>query len=109
MGVELTEPVINAASLAANMTNEGGVDGKFCFLKNIMGMWLLQECRRAWQQEGVDLGYDDRKLAECATTVGLLDPDHPDFSPLAIYPNGHRLSVPHCPALPGGAECCAAS
>ncbi|MGI6610450.1 MAG: rhamnulokinase [Limnochordia bacterium] len=81
MGVELTEPVINAASLAANMTNEGGVDGKFCFLKNIMGMWLLQECRRAWQQEGVDLGYDDlQALAEQAPPlVSLLDPDHPDF------------------------------
>lgn len=81
MGVELAEPVINAASLAANMTNEGGVNGKFCFLKNIMGMWLLQECRRSWQQEGVDLSYDElQALAEQAPPlVSLLDPDHPDF------------------------------
>jgi len=81
MGVELTKPVINEASLAANMTNEGGVDGRFCFLKNIMGMWLLQECRRSWQQEGTDLDYDALQAlaAKAQPLVSLVDPDHPDF------------------------------
>ena len=48
MGLELDAPVINAQSLAANYTNEVGVSGKIRFLKNIAGLWLLQECRKAW-------------------------------------------------------------
>jgi rhamnulokinase len=104
MGVELTEPVINEASLAANMTNEGGVDGKFCFLKNIMGMWLLQECRRFWQQEGMDLDYGAlQALAEQAPPlVSLVDPDHPDFFTPGDMPRriNDYLSRTHQP-LPG--------
>jgi rhamnulokinase len=81
MGVEIERPIINELSLAANMTNEGGVAGRFCFLKNIMGMWLLQECRRAWEAEGDSLSYAElQALAEQAPPlVTLLDPDHPDF------------------------------
>lgn len=59
MGIEAAEPIITAASRDAEMTNEGGVAGTYRFLKNIMGMWLLQECRRTWRQEGSDLSYDD--------------------------------------------------
>jgi rhamnulokinase len=57
MGVELREPVINAASLDANFTNEVGVDGTIRFLKNIPGLWILQECRRAWAKEGRQYSY----------------------------------------------------
>jgi rhamnulokinase len=57
MGVELEKPLINAESLAANMTNEGGVGGKTRFLKNIVGLWLLQECRRQWSLCGADFDY----------------------------------------------------
>ena len=46
MGVELAEPIINDKSLKYNYTNEGGVGGTIRFLKNIMGLWLVQECRR---------------------------------------------------------------
>jgi rhamnulokinase len=57
MGVELREPVINEASLKANFTNEVGVDGTIRFLKNIPGMWVVQECRRAWAKEGHEYSY----------------------------------------------------
>lgn len=59
MGVEIDEPIINGASLAANFTNEVGVSGKIRFLKNIPGLWLLQECRRAWAKEGTDYSYSE--------------------------------------------------
>jgi sugar (pentulose or hexulose) kinase len=57
MGVELSHPVINERSLAYNFTNEGGVDGTFRLLKNIMGLWIVQECRRIWASQGADYGY----------------------------------------------------
>jgi rhamnulokinase len=59
MGMELGRPLINEASLAANFTNEVGVCGSVRFLKNIPGLWLLQECRRAWAREGKDYSYDE--------------------------------------------------
>lgn len=57
MGVELLAPVINEQSLAYNFTNEGGVGGTFRLLKNIMGLWLVQECRRAWASQGQSYSY----------------------------------------------------
>ncbi len=57
MGVELDEPVINEDCLNANFTNETGAAGKIRFLKNIPGMWFLQECRRAWAREGREYSY----------------------------------------------------
>jgi rhamnulokinase len=59
MGMELERPLINEASLAANFTNEVGVGGSIRFLKNIPGLWLLQECRRAWAREGKEYSYDE--------------------------------------------------
>lgn len=59
MGMELAQPLINEGSLAANFTNEVGVAGSIRFLKNIPGLWLLQECRRAWALEGKDYGYEE--------------------------------------------------
>lgn len=59
MGMELDEPLINDASLEANFTNEAGVGGRIRFLKNIPGLWMLQECRRAWAKEGREYGYDE--------------------------------------------------
>ena len=59
MGMELERPLINEASLGANFTNEVGVCGSIRFLKNIPGLWLLQECRRAWAREGKDHTYDE--------------------------------------------------
>lgn len=59
MGVELDAPVINDVSLAQNLTNEVGAAGKIRLLKNIAGLWLLQECRRAWALAGNDYSYAD--------------------------------------------------
>ncbi len=64
MGVELDEPLINDAVLAYNLTNEVGAAGKIRLLKNIAGLWLLQECRRAWALQGNEYSY--AQLAEMA-------------------------------------------
>ncbi|MBR4369548.1 MAG: rhamnulokinase, partial [Victivallales bacterium] len=52
LGVELNEPLVTEAAMAANYTNEGGVGGTIRFLKNIMGLWLIQECRTEWKRRG---------------------------------------------------------
>lgn len=57
MGIEAPGPIINDKTLAYNFTNEGGVGGTIRFLKNIMGLWLVQECKRQWAKEGHDLSY----------------------------------------------------
>jgi rhamnulokinase len=57
MGIESTQPIINEQSFALNFTNEGGVEGTIRFLKNICGMWLLEQCRREWENEGSCYSY----------------------------------------------------
>lgn len=59
IGIESDEAIINAGSLKYNLTNEGGVCSTIRFLKNIMGMWLLQESRRGWSKAGQDYSYDE--------------------------------------------------
>ncbi|HTP35879.1 MAG TPA: rhamnulokinase family protein [Candidatus Acidoferrales bacterium] len=77
MGLELDQPIINAKSLAANYTNEVGVAGTIRFLKNIAGLWLLQECRRAWAKEGAEYTYEQlaQMAAEARPFPGRIDPD----------------------------------
>lgn len=77
MGVELTEPLINADSLRWNFTNEGGVAGTFRFLHNIMGLWLVQECRRTWLAAGNELSYAEltRMAADAEGFVSIVDPN----------------------------------
>ncbi len=81
MGLELPEPIINEQSLAANLTNEGGVHRTFRLLKNIMGLWLVQECRRTWARAGEDLSYADlTALAEQGVPFRtIIDPDYEGF------------------------------
>ena len=81
MGVELPEPAITPDGMHANFTNEGGLENTTRFLKNVMGLWILQECRRAWAREGRDYSYEElAHLAEASQVTGsLLDPDHPAF------------------------------
>ncbi len=81
VGAEVSAPVINAASLAYNFTNEGGVAGTFRLSKNVMGLWLLQECRRAWQAAGEELSYTELiELArEAVPFRSLIDPDDTSF------------------------------
>jgi rhamnulokinase len=77
MGVELDAPVIDNRSLALNLTNEMGAGGKTRLLKNIAGLWLLQECRRAWALAGKEYSYEE--LAALASNAhpfsAVLDPD----------------------------------
>lgn len=77
MGVEVDRPVIDARSLALNYTNEVGVGGKIRLLKNIAGLWLLQECRRAWSAEGgaPDYAALARMAAEARPFTAAINPD----------------------------------
>ncbi len=77
MGVEIKQPLINEQSLAMSFTNEGGVAGTFRFLRNIMGLWLVQECRRTWLAAGEDVSYADlaAMAEECEGFVSIVDPD----------------------------------
>jgi rhamnulokinase len=79
--VETTEPVINAQSLAYNFTNEGGVVNTIRLLKNVTGMWPVQECRRTWAQAGEEISYADlTHLAEqAAPFAALINADDPLF------------------------------
>jgi rhamnulokinase len=81
MGTEVCEPVITEESLSYNFTNEGGAAGTFRLLKNIMGLWLMQECRRAWAAQGEIFSYGEltRMAAEAPPFGPLVDPDCPDF------------------------------
>jgi len=67
MGVETPKAIINDKSFTHQFTNEGGVEGTIRLLKNIMGLWFIQECRRQWQKEGQDLSH--ARLAEMAQTA----------------------------------------
>jgi len=81
MGVEINQPIINDKTLKYNYTNEGGVDGSIRLLKNIMGLWLVQECRRHWKSQGQDLDYATltQLAAEAKSFGALIDPDHSPF------------------------------
>jgi rhamnulokinase len=82
MGVESARPVVNERSLALNVTNEGGVCDTIRLLKNVTGLWVIQECRRTWNQEGVKLAWDAIvELAAAAPAfTALIDVDARDFS-----------------------------
>lgn len=81
MGAELPEPVINEQSLSFDFTNEGGVGGTFRFLKNIAGLWLVQECRRTWARQGEEFSYDDltQRAAQADSLQSVVDPDYGEF------------------------------
>ena len=77
VGLELDAPIINDKTLALNFTNEIGVDGKVRFLKNIAGLWLVQECRRAWALEGTEYSYDELTVMASGAEpfASVIDPD----------------------------------
>ena len=81
MGIESPKPIVNSTVSGFNFTNEGGVGGTTRILKNICGMWLLQECRRVWNQKGRNLDWEDmnRMTREAPARTGFIDPDARDF------------------------------
>ncbi|MBE6799700.1 MAG: rhamnulokinase [Ruminococcaceae bacterium] len=87
-GTEVKEPIINEASKKLNVTNEGGYDYTTAFLKNICGLWLIQESRRQWIREGTEYSYAElEKLAlECEPFKCFIDPDAPEFAPMGNLP-----------------------
>lgn len=82
LGMELAEPLLGGAAQAANLSNEAGVEGTTRLLKNVMGLWLVQECRRSWARQGEELSF--AQLLQLADAVAdeeaaLFDPDHPSL------------------------------
>jgi len=107
MGTEVAAPVLTERARELNFTNEGGVGGTFRLLKNIMGLWIIQECRRIWVQEGQDIGFAE--LVELARAeqacVSLIDPDddaffNPAHMPSAVQAYCRRTGQP-VPETPG--------
>ena len=90
-GLELASPLISAAGRAANFTNETGVGGASRFLRNASGLWILQECRRAWSREGRDFDYSElTALAAAAEPFrSLVNPTDPVF----LRPNNMLAAV----------------
>jgi len=81
LGVELQDALLSPRVLELNITNEGGVDGTYRLLKNIMGLWLVQQCRRSFAEKGKDIGYE--QLAQMASEApafrSLVDPNDDRF------------------------------
>ena len=82
MGIETRKPMINEESFRLNFTNEGGVDGTTRFLKNICGMWLLEQCRKEWARDGKEYTYPE--IVDMATSAEpfarFIYPDDPAFA-----------------------------
>ncbi|NVM03642.1 MAG: rhamnulokinase [Candidatus Helarchaeota archaeon] len=81
MGVELKDPNTSDIALKYNFTNEGGVKDTIRFLKNIIGLWLLQECKRIWEQSGKEYSYDylTKEAEKAKSFVSFINPEDPVF------------------------------
>lgn len=91
-GTELSSPLINDATYAVQYTNEGGYDGTIRLLKNIMGLWVIQESRRQWMREGAEVSYADlEREALAVEPFGcFIDVDAPEFETAGDLPNRVR-------------------
>lgn len=103
-GVELNKPLINDKAMRYNFTNEGGFNKTSRFLKNLTGLWLIQECKRLWNKEDIKLNWDDiEKLAENAGPFEFfINPNDPCFlnpsnmiQEIKNYFNRHNQHVPN--------------
>jgi len=88
VGVELDRAILGDESRIANFTNEGGVDDRIRYLRNVMGLWLLQESLRAWELAGTPEVLRDLLTAAADLPAGgpLIDPDDPVFVPPGDMP-----------------------
>ncbi|MDP4133907.1 MAG: rhamnulokinase family protein [Bacillota bacterium] len=82
LGVEIDKPLINELTSKYNFTNEGGINKTIRLLKNVMGLWIIQESRRQWKREGKLLSFDDMEKAawDAAPFKSFIDPDNTLFS-----------------------------
>lgn len=92
VGAELDRPLVTPECLAHNFTNEAGVSGTTRLLKNICGLWLVQQCRAGWQRAGKDWTWDQltRLAAEAPPLVTLVDPNHPSLVAPSDMPEAIR-------------------
>ncbi|HKL58263.1 MAG TPA: rhamnulokinase family protein [Sphaerochaeta sp.] len=84
LGVEIEEPIITALALESGFTNEAAASGNIRFLKNIMGMWIQQECVRHWESQGEEISWKelDKETLACSSYEGYIDPsDHRFLKP----------------------------
>jgi rhamnulokinase len=91
IGLEVDEPILTPQALAANVTNEGGVYGTYRLLKNVVGLWILQQCRAAWAAAGDNYSYGELvALAEEAKPfTAVIDPNDPLF----LTPGDHPQRI----------------
>lgn len=91
VGVEIDKPVLTPEALAANVTNEGGVYGTYRLLKNVMGLWILQQCRATWATTGQEYSYGELvQLAEQAEPLqAIFNPNDPIF----LQPGDHPRRI----------------
>ncbi len=108
VGTELDAPVLTPRAMLLNFSNEGGVEGTTRLLKNVMGLWLLQGCRRSWAQRDQTFTYGELMEAAAAEPgfAHLIDPDdrsfaNPDDMPEAIARFCRKTDQP-APSTPGG-------
>ncbi len=82
VGIESKTPLLDEKSLAFNITNEGGVENRYRVLKNVTGMWLLEECRKRWSEAGQEPSFDVLldEARQARSLASLIDPDYPAFS-----------------------------
>lgn len=92
MGIELAEPLINDRVAELNFTNEGGVGHTIRCLKNIAGLWLVQECRRSWQRAGQEYSYAEltQRANEATPLQAFIEPDDPAFAAPSDMPTAIR-------------------
>lgn len=88
-GTETEQPIVNEQSLNFNITNEGGYNYTTAFLKNICGLWLIQESRRQWIREGKEYSYAslEQEALKCEPFKCFIDPDAPDFVAMGDIPS----------------------
>jgi len=81
MGIETPSPVLTPEAMKQNFTNEGGIEGTTRFLKNITGMWIIEQCRKEWKKAGIEYSYSTLvKMAQDNDYAGLINPDDPIFA-----------------------------
>ncbi len=107
LGIVTPKPITTKEAQAKNFSNEQGVFGTTRFLKNVTGMWLLEECRKQWEKDGLETSFSilDKEVLTTPSGTCIVDPDHPDFEnppnmPEAICEYARRTDqrVPQTPA-----------
>jgi len=112
VGVELEQPLINDATFAANLTNEGGVGGTFRMLRNVAGLWLVHECRRVWALGGRSYSFGQlvALAKEAPPFRSFIEPDDPAFADRGDMPARIRAYCAHTgqpePVEPGAVVRC---